>query len=337
MIKLKKELMEANEITKELDKSLVSLMKKYEDEKIKGKDFYKAFNKHKDKIAKAEFFTDDGVELYYTLEIFFDYLDDENIKEVEDYNTCRDWIIEELLGSVGYYKNNFPALDEKICNYRWPSHKDKMRVENTINFYTALLKNDFNLLKEVNCHYWEDIISIINDIDFSTFNKNTKFDQEVIKLSVEAIDYGLHDREDPFDPYGGSYKKSYAMYNLVEKLRDLEVDIDYIIETIDNVCYESFDEILEKIGKKEFLKERLRGDIKNNINVEEKIKEIVSDYPEVSFKFLSGSFGLDDQTPAELYLKKGNVKLVLKGHGPFGSPGIDKEELEEALKKLKKL
>ena len=35
MIKLKKELMEANEITKELDKSLISLMKKYENDEIR--------------------------------------------------------------------------------------------------------------------------------------------------------------------------------------------------------------------------------------------------------------------------------------------------------------
>jgi hypothetical protein len=75
-------------------------------------------------------------------------------------------------------------------------------------------------------------------------------------------------------------------------------------------------------------------DIKNDINEEEKIEEIISQCPKISFKFISGSTDLDDQTPAELYLKKGDREIVLKGHGSFGFPGIDKRELEEALEKL---
>jgi len=334
MITLKEELIKANKITKELDKTLVSLINKYEDDKINDEKFHEEFLKNKDKIKEVEFFTEDGLELYYTLEIFYDYFHDinvENVENVKNYKTVREWIVKEL---IDFYDKYCPVLDERVCDYRWPAHKDRMRVVHTIDFYTALLKNDFDLLKEVNGHYWDNINDIIEDIDFSTFNKNNKFDQEVIKLLVDAIDYHLRDREDPFDPYGGSYERSYAIFKLVEKIGDLEMDTDYIIEVINDICYETFDEMLEKIGEKEFLKEKRREDIKNNINEEEKIKEIISQYPEISFKFISGSTGLDDQTPAELYLKKGDKEIVLKGHGPFGFPGIDKRELEEALEKL---
>jgi len=247
MVTLKKELIEANKITKRLDKTLVSLINKYEDNKINDEKFHERFLKNKDKIKEAEFFTEDGLELYYTLEIFYDYFYDINAENVKNYKTVREWIVKELIDFTNKY---YPVLDEKVYDYRWPAHKDKMRVDYTIDFYTALLKNDFDLLKEVNGHYWDNVNNIIEDIDFSTFNKNNKFDQEVIKLIVDAIDYHLRDREDPFDSYGGSYEKSYAMFNLVEKIGDLEMDTNYIIEVIDDVCYESFDEMLEKIGEK---------------------------------------------------------------------------------------